>query len=221
MNTIKNSLKRLPWKALCGACAIWATAGLAAHAAPPGRGGHGTHGGINRGINRGISNNRFGGPYGGYGYNGVGTGWGVGVGGVLGVDLNGDENQIPYFAAHPPVYYSYPIARPYGDSPFPYPPGLFIPAASEGGPQTIVNPFAQPGSAAPSNSTPTPPAPSKASPATPAPSSVKPTAGRTASLTAEASRSVESLPSPDLVPVPEAGLRATSPLHVVLNPFVK
>jgi hypothetical protein len=31
---------------------------------------------------------------------------------------------VPYFALHPPVYYSRPIARTYGDSPFPYPPGL-------------------------------------------------------------------------------------------------
>ena len=32
---------------------------------------------------------------------------------------------IPYYALHPPVYYSYRIdARSYGDSPFPYPPGM-------------------------------------------------------------------------------------------------
>ncbi len=32
---------------------------------------------------------------------------------------------IPYYALHPPVYYSYRIdARSYGDSPFPFPPGL-------------------------------------------------------------------------------------------------
>ncbi|MDZ7617495.1 MAG: hypothetical protein U1E05_10850, partial [Patescibacteria group bacterium] len=30
--------------------------------------------------------------------------------------------HIPYFAKHPPVYYSYPIARPYGDSPYASPP---------------------------------------------------------------------------------------------------
>ena len=27
----------------------------------------------------------------------------------------------PYFALHPPVYYSHPVPRPYGFSPFPYP----------------------------------------------------------------------------------------------------
>lgn len=30
--------------------------------------------------------------------------------------------SIPYYAAHPPVYYSYPRARPYGYSPYPWPP---------------------------------------------------------------------------------------------------
>jgi hypothetical protein len=34
------------------------------------------------------------------------------------------QESVPYFALHPPVYYSYPIARTYGDSPYPYPPGL-------------------------------------------------------------------------------------------------
>jgi hypothetical protein len=37
--------------------------------------------------------------------------------------LYSSEN-VPYYALHPPVYYSYPVARTYGDSPFPYPPGL-------------------------------------------------------------------------------------------------
>ncbi len=30
--------------------------------------------------------------------------------------------HIPYFAKHPPVYYSYPVARPYGYSPYASPP---------------------------------------------------------------------------------------------------
>jgi hypothetical protein len=35
------------------------------------------------------------------------------------------QESIPYFALHPPVYYSYPpVPRTYGDSPFPYPPGM-------------------------------------------------------------------------------------------------
>ena len=32
--------------------------------------------------------------------------------------------QPPYFALHPPVYYSYPVARPYGFSPYPCPAGV-------------------------------------------------------------------------------------------------
>jgi len=35
--------------------------------------------------------------------------------------------RIPYYALFPPVYYSYPVARPYGYSPFAYPPGTVTP----------------------------------------------------------------------------------------------
>lgn len=31
------------------------------------------------------------------------------------------DRLIPYFAEHPPVYYSRPVARPYGYSPYAYP----------------------------------------------------------------------------------------------------
>lgn len=34
--------------------------------------------------------------------------------------------SVPYFALHPPVYYSYRIARTYGFSPFAYPPGVIV-----------------------------------------------------------------------------------------------
>jgi hypothetical protein len=34
---------------------------------------------------------------------------------------------IPYHALHPPVYYSYPVPRSYGYSPFAYPPGTPTP----------------------------------------------------------------------------------------------
>jgi hypothetical protein len=33
---------------------------------------------------------------------------------------NYSQDYIPYFALHPPVYYSYPVARTYGIYPFPY-----------------------------------------------------------------------------------------------------
>jgi hypothetical protein len=48
----------------------------------------------------------------GGGYGGGYYGWGIG-----GVYRSLDfplERRVPYFAAHPPVYYSYPVARTYG-----------------------------------------------------------------------------------------------------------
>jgi hypothetical protein len=47
-------------------------------------------------------------------------------------------DYAPYFAMHPPVYYSHPIARTYGDSPFPYPPGLSAFQANSAAPQPQV-----------------------------------------------------------------------------------
>jgi hypothetical protein len=53
--------------------------------------------------------------------------------------------RVPYFAMYPPVYYSYPVARPYGYSPFAYPPGTMTPAAA---PKVAAveyqNPFTEP-----------------------------------------------------------------------------
>ena len=79
------------------------------------------------------------GVHGGYGYGGYGFGFGFDVGRlyrVLG-------QNVPYYAAFPPVYYSAPIPRTYGYSPFAYPPGTPTPelglptvAAKE-----IVNPY--------------------------------------------------------------------------------
>jgi len=37
------------------------------------------------------------------------------------------QDYIPYFAKHPPVYYSYPVGRPYGFGPYAYPPGVPTP----------------------------------------------------------------------------------------------
>jgi hypothetical protein len=51
--------------------------------------------------------------------NGWGFGWPTGCG-------TGDT--IPYFSLFPPVYYSYHVPRPYGYSPFAYPPGVFTPS---------------------------------------------------------------------------------------------
>lgn len=37
------------------------------------------------------------------------------------------DRRIPYFALHPPVYYSYPVPRTYGYSPYAYPPTVITP----------------------------------------------------------------------------------------------
>jgi len=48
------------------------------------------------------------------------------------------QDYIPYFAKHPPVYYSYPVARPYGSSPYAYPPTVATPGPTR--PLVIGNP---------------------------------------------------------------------------------
>ena len=69
-------------------------------------------------------------------------------------------DSVPYFALHPPVYYSYKVARTYGYSPFAYPPGVMTPDRecsstrqqdqaspqyeSQPEPQMIENPFVEP-----------------------------------------------------------------------------
>jgi hypothetical protein len=37
-------------------------------------------------------------------------------------------SAVPYYSLHPPVYYSYRVARTYGYSPFAYPPGVLTPS---------------------------------------------------------------------------------------------
>ena len=72
-----------------------------------------------------------------------GPSWGGGWGGYWpGYSIYSTES-IPYFSQHPPVYYSYPVPRTYGYSPYAYPPGIMTPdiAPADLGPQTIVNPF--------------------------------------------------------------------------------
>lgn len=51
------------------------------------------------------------------------------------------DRQIPYFAEFPPVYYSYPVPRTYGYSPYAYPPYIMTPELP---PQEIVNPHILP-----------------------------------------------------------------------------
>jgi hypothetical protein len=105
-----------------------------------GHGGHGGHAGPGA---------RGGRPFGGgfRGFNGFG-GFGGFVGGDYGYGWDIAElyrqlyNNLPYFALHPPVYYSEPVPRTYGYSPFAYPPGVMTPdimVAPQ--PVTINNPY--------------------------------------------------------------------------------
>jgi hypothetical protein len=52
----------------------------------------------------------------------------------------------PYFALQPPVYYSQPVARPYGYSPYAYPRWVQTPQpkAPATKPAVVVNPFVTP-----------------------------------------------------------------------------
>ncbi|MCA9238690.1 MAG: hypothetical protein KDA37_00755 [Planctomycetales bacterium] len=70
-------------------------------------------------------------------YNGCG-GYGFGLGYMYG----SLDYRVPYFAAHPPVYYSYPVPRTYGYSPFAYGPNVMTPEiVSQVEPLEIVNPY--------------------------------------------------------------------------------
>ena len=76
-----------------------------------------------------------------------GYGWGGGWPYNFQSGIYGRTNaySLPYFALHPPVYYSYAVPRPYGYSPFALPPGvepaemLVVPAA-----KPIENPHFKP-----------------------------------------------------------------------------
>ena len=62
--------------------------------------------------------------------------------GVYGIVRRANRRVIPYFAEHPPVYYSYPVPRPYGFSPYALPAGV-MPAELQVSPkpQEIINPY--------------------------------------------------------------------------------
>ena len=50
------------------------------------------------------------------------------------------REHVPYFALHPPVYYSLPVGRPYGWSPFAYPGWVETPRVAPPRPMVIQNP---------------------------------------------------------------------------------
>ncbi|TWT89707.1 hypothetical protein Mal64_00860 [Pseudobythopirellula maris] len=72
-----------------------------------------------------------------------GYGYGYGIGGVYRSLDYPTERRVPYFAAHPPVYYSQPVPRTYGHSPFAYPPHFRTPEieAPAVKPLQISNPY--------------------------------------------------------------------------------
>jgi hypothetical protein len=66
--------------------------------------------------------------------------WWGGWGGGYGYYNVYSQDYVPYYAMHPPVYYSYPVPRTYGYSPFAYPPGTRTPDYVPGLPIEIINP---------------------------------------------------------------------------------
>lgn len=51
-----------------------------------------------------------------------------------------DAGPIPYYSLYPPVYYSQPVPRTYGYSPFAYPPGFMTPEIEWAQPKVMINP---------------------------------------------------------------------------------
>jgi hypothetical protein len=91
-------------------------------------------GGFGRGGGRGCGLGGFGGI--GFLGGGGGCGWDI-------AELYRQlYDNLPYFALHPPVYYSCPVPRTYGYSPFAYPPGVMTPDVMAGPvPISINNPY--------------------------------------------------------------------------------
>ena len=66
---------------------------------------------------------------------------GYGLDGGYGWLYHSLRYNVPHFAAFPPVYYSYPVPRTYGYSPFAYPPSVMTPeVVGEVQPLEIINP---------------------------------------------------------------------------------
>jgi hypothetical protein len=141
--TTMNRLLHMGLMGLLLGGAFWATSGqpALAHGPAAGRADHG---------HQGVSGQHNQSPF-FFGNGGFG-GWGFGNSGYGNGDdccddlygFPGDWRRIPFFALHPPVYYSYPVARPYGYSPFAYPGWVTTPASEEEGSKEIINPFVPP-----------------------------------------------------------------------------
>lgn len=78
---------------------------------------------------------------------GYGGGWGgncyFGDGGFSNLYNQGFIPVPPYYSLHPPVYYSAPVPRTYGYSPFAYPGNVPTPEITMG-PEEIINPHIEP-----------------------------------------------------------------------------
>jgi hypothetical protein len=72
--------------------------------------------------------------------------YGGGFGGYGGgYNVYATSDRPPFYAMFPPVYYSYPVPRPYGYSPFAYPPGTMTPEVlTDLAGATISNPYVTP-----------------------------------------------------------------------------
>jgi hypothetical protein len=77
------------------------------------------------------------------GYGGGGWCGYFGDGGFTNLYNQGFIPVPPYFSLHPPVYYSVPVPRTYGYSPFAYPGTVPTPDVQLG-PEEIVNPYVEP-----------------------------------------------------------------------------
>lgn len=77
------------------------------------------------------------------GYGGNGCSGYFGDGGFTNLYNQGFIPVPPYFSLHPPVYYSVPVPRTYGYSPFAYPGSVPTPDVQLG-PEEIVNPYVEP-----------------------------------------------------------------------------
>jgi hypothetical protein len=98
--------------------------------------------GFGKGHGRGVSHSRGGIRHTGHHFNGGFGGFGGCCGDVWGFAELYREllNNVPYYALHPPVYYSYPVPRTYGYSPFAYPGYIMTPEGCEPEPLEIINP---------------------------------------------------------------------------------
>ncbi|HVX11979.1 MAG TPA: hypothetical protein VHC22_12415 [Pirellulales bacterium] len=61
--------------------------------------------------------------------------------GFYGNGLYNSIDRPPFYALFPPVYYSHPVGRPYGYSPFAYPPGFTTPVIQPAPVKEVANPY--------------------------------------------------------------------------------